>query len=646
MYSMNTFHSAILLFVLVFGMGAGFDPITTQAASFTTNTLLDTSDASPGDGLCADAAGKCSLRAGIEETNALAGSDTLNVGAGTYLVGQTLVISDNLTLIGSGRSTTIITPVINANVVLRINTASSVSGFSIDGQNNCDNGILSYGVGVINTIADVSVAQCLIGLSTSQSTNSITNSQFNDNQIGIEALDSILTATNIEANNNRLGIKIVNISATPIARISNSRINNNFVPGNANELGGGMYISEGCFSSGNSVYLKNVEIDSNVAGKGAGIYNHCGHVVMENTTVSNNRAEVGAGLFSEYPIILPDIIFVQADPNAFVDIKNSTFSGNKAVDGGAIYQNSERLIPATVPYTLDILNTTFAQNQSTGSDITIRNGNLGGANSAPINVRIRNSLLVQTSESFCSLDPVVSYTGSNNMASDITCDLFPGMTVNAALTTFLGPLQNNGNSVKTHALLAGSSAINAASNIDCPTTDEALQPRSSDGTVCDIGAFEYQANTGTFSGKLFVDDNKNGIQDGGEESLSGVEVEILDGTGNIVLTVITNASGLFSGSLPAGNYTYQVNQKNLKNGLSNSVISTGNVSGSLNIVSGASTLLQPVGYVVSAESLGLIRTGGISPNSPTTIIQSMVACVLLLLIFLTTYQILSTNKVH
>jgi hypothetical protein len=479
--------SFFLLIIMVVNVASNsLLTIKTQATSFTTNTFLDTIDATPGDGLCADSAGNCSLRAGIEETNSLPGSDTLNVGAGTYLVGQTLVISDNLTLIGSGRSTTIITPVINANVVLRINIASSVSGFSIDGQNNCDNGILSYGV-VINTIADVSVSKCLIGLSASQSTNNLTNSQFNNNQIGIEALDSILTATNIKANKNRLGIKIVNISATPIARIANSQFNNNFILGNANELGGGMYISEGCFSSGNSVYLKNVEIDSNVASKGAGIYNRCGHVVMENTTISNNRAEVGAGLFSEYPLILPDIIFVQADPNAFVDIKNSTFSGNRASVGGAIYQFSQRDIPATVPYTLDILNTTFAQNISDGTDIALRNED-GEGNLSPISVRIRNTLLLQQQKSFCDIDPAVTYVGNNNITGDSSCNLFPGTTVNSNLATFLGPLQNNGNTVKTHALLAGSPAINTASNNDCPATDQALQPRPSNGTICDIGA--------------------------------------------------------------------------------------------------------------------------------------------------------------
>jgi len=59
------------------------------AATFAVNTVADTLDANPGDGLCADAAGACSLRAAISEANALAGADIITVPPGTYT--QTLV---------------------------------------------------------------------------------------------------------------------------------------------------------------------------------------------------------------------------------------------------------------------------------------------------------------------------------------------------------------------------------------------------------------------------------------------------------------------------------------------------------------------------------------------------------------------------
>lgn len=54
------------------------------AATFTVNDVSDAGDAVPGDGICATAGGVCTLRAAMEEANALAGADTIlfNVGGG------------------------------------------------------------------------------------------------------------------------------------------------------------------------------------------------------------------------------------------------------------------------------------------------------------------------------------------------------------------------------------------------------------------------------------------------------------------------------------------------------------------------------------------------------------------------------------
>src|SRR5437870_10369966 len=60
----------------------GYSPA--HAASFTVNSTLDAVDASPGDGLCADATGACTLRAAIMETNALPGADEITLPAGVY----------------------------------------------------------------------------------------------------------------------------------------------------------------------------------------------------------------------------------------------------------------------------------------------------------------------------------------------------------------------------------------------------------------------------------------------------------------------------------------------------------------------------------------------------------------------------------
>ena len=55
-----------------------------EAATFTVDSTLDTIDISPGDGVCADSAGRCTLRAALMEANALSGPDRIDVPAGEY----------------------------------------------------------------------------------------------------------------------------------------------------------------------------------------------------------------------------------------------------------------------------------------------------------------------------------------------------------------------------------------------------------------------------------------------------------------------------------------------------------------------------------------------------------------------------------
>src|SRR4051794_30825064 len=51
---------------------------------FTVNTTRDDVDANPGDGVCRTIKGDCTLRAAIQEANALPGTDTILLPAGTF----------------------------------------------------------------------------------------------------------------------------------------------------------------------------------------------------------------------------------------------------------------------------------------------------------------------------------------------------------------------------------------------------------------------------------------------------------------------------------------------------------------------------------------------------------------------------------
>lgn len=111
-----------------------------QANTFTVNNTADTQDASPGNGVCADAGGNCTFRAAIMEANALAGNDTINLPAGTYtltlagvnengcLTGD-LDVTSNIVVFGAGARTT----AVNADSLDRILHVQSAGVLEISG---------------------------------------------------------------------------------------------------------------------------------------------------------------------------------------------------------------------------------------------------------------------------------------------------------------------------------------------------------------------------------------------------------------------------------------------------------------------------------------------------------------------------------
>jgi CSLREA domain-containing protein len=57
---------------------------TAQAQNFTVDSTTDAVDAVLGNGICADASNICTLRAAIQEANALAGADTITLPAEVF----------------------------------------------------------------------------------------------------------------------------------------------------------------------------------------------------------------------------------------------------------------------------------------------------------------------------------------------------------------------------------------------------------------------------------------------------------------------------------------------------------------------------------------------------------------------------------
>jgi len=243
-----------------------------------------------------------------------------------------------------------------------------------------------------------------------------------------------------------------NVRVFKIATGKNVTMNHISVVNGSADNGGGIYnagtltlqdstLSDNTTSGGGgairnvsgSLTLIRTTVVNNTGGDGGGIFNSYGSLTLQNSTVSGNRASAGngGGISSS---------------NGAVTLKNSTLSDNAAaVTGGGIYHWGNSLA---------LYNTIIAN--STGGDCILIGG---GSISSNVNNLIEDASCKNNSVGFVSGDPT------------------------------LGPLDDNGGQTRTHALLPGSTAIEAGDNASCLATDQRTVSRPQMGR-CDIGAYE------------------------------------------------------------------------------------------------------------------------------------------------------------
>ena len=116
--------SRALLWPLCLAVVLGMFSNSLKAAIFTVDSTTDAVDASPGNGVCATSGAVCTLRAAIQESNALAGADTVafNIaGAGPHTIQPTSAlpsISDPVIIDGTTEPDFTGTPIIELNGAL------------------------------------------------------------------------------------------------------------------------------------------------------------------------------------------------------------------------------------------------------------------------------------------------------------------------------------------------------------------------------------------------------------------------------------------------------------------------------------------------------------------------------------------------
>ncbi len=289
------------------------------------------------------------------------------------------------------------------------------------------------------------------------------------------------------------------VNPTIAATIRNLKIANGY----GFELAGGV-LNNGILTLDHVTVANNLVTTSGVDfwKGGAGIYNGDGSTLtLINSTVRDNQVSGadGGGVYAFF--------------NTLVTIENSTISGNTAsnVAGGLRTLGDALIVNSTISGNssaawhggaifhtdgvMSIVNATIANNSAPG-------GTAGGAfvgtfgDSSPT-LTLANSIIAGNSGDQCiAVDfgggTVTLASNGHNIAGDASCALTAGGDQPNA-NPLLGPLANNGGPTLTHALPAGSPAINTANAATCPATDQRGIARPQ-GAGCDIGAFEAQAS--------------------------------------------------------------------------------------------------------------------------------------------------------
>ena len=236
---------------------------------------------------------------------------------------------------------------------------------------------------------------------------------------------------------------------------------NNLTLANGRGAAGGGIANQGALTVTNSTLSGNSAFYSG----GGGIWNNGGTVIFTNSTLSGNSSIWhGGGIYNWN--------------GGTLTVTNSTLSGNSVTDldyasGGGI---------ASYGGTLTVTNSTLSGN-SAGA------GRGGGIESYGGSATLKNTIVANSpSGGNCS---VTITNGGYNLDSDGSCGFGTANNSLSGVDPKLGPLADNGGPTKTHALLAGSPAIDKGNSFGA-TTDQRGVSRPQ-GAASDIGAFESES---------------------------------------------------------------------------------------------------------------------------------------------------------
>lgn len=427
-----------------------------SAVVFNVDSYLDGIDDDLVDIACHTVADTCTLRAAVMQANMMPGDSTIVLPAGTYSLTR-LPVSPfgadngdlNLTSPSGGNPTITLsgagaaTTIIDANFLDRVLRVHENRTANISGV-TLRNGLASNeSGGGVKNEGALTVSYCTLS--------------------GNEALyaGGIITLSSgaLTISHSKLSGNTAVLSGGGIYSSGTLTISHSTVSDNSSFDGGGLY-----FDAVASANLSQSTISSNGAGFGGGVYVANGTLYLANSTISENRASHhGGGVFNEGTIWTY---------NATIAFNHADSDDDGGGNGGGVFND-------------------------TGANFLPRNSVMAGN-------LVSHSFYVDCFGTVGTFGH--DWFGTYDFCTPVAQT---GTAVSSLIGSLveLGPLQFNGGSTRTHALLVGSTMIDsgfACIGLGDPPLDQRGGARGPalPEQLCDPGAFEYDALP---AGLLFAD---------------------------------------------------------------------------------------------------------------------------------------------
>lgn len=459
-------------------------PSKALAVNFQVDSVLDARDANLADGLCASAQGSCSLRAAIEQANALEGNDVIQLPNGEYLLTLTgpnedgsvsgdLDISSTLSILSNDAAATRVVGSGDRVLDVQLGAIAAITRVTVTGG-----GGVAAGGGIRNAGTLVLTGCEVIG--NGGDGRAVTNGGgiFN---LGVLTLAGGAVVANQVQSSSPIPVAGAGIYSTTGMLLTAVRVDNNNALGN-NAVGGGIQaLAPGV------VQIAGGSVIGNRATLGAGIHVAGAEVNVNGASIAANsatRSGAGARVLS----------------GALV-LTNTTFSGNNAnEDGGGVALNGG---------SLSGYNVTFANNLA-DADLNGSGGGGGIAQTGAATAQLFNSIVASnldaspTGTLAADCIGTLASGGFNLIGTTMGCNFVALGTDQVNLNAGLAALASNNGATPTHALLVNSPALDAGDPAGCLDstmqallTDQRGLPRNRDGNGdgtarCDSGAYELQ----------------------------------------------------------------------------------------------------------------------------------------------------------